>query len=131
MVAKFHILINISKYWNHELDPDRPQQAGFGFGGGIINGEPGYLMRACITATIDANPTGATPLTRPDYHGWSNAELDPASPGYRRRTPRSGACSVRSGGRTRTAPTEYFCEDGTSRDAYAGTTSVCSSRSTS
>src|SRR4051812_45990249 len=51
MVAKYHILINISKYWKHEFHP-RADGTYVGFGGGVFNGalpdEPGYLMRACI-----------------------------------------------------------------------------------
>jgi hypothetical protein len=123
MLRKFNILVNISKYWDHELDP---QIKPFGFGGGIIHGEPGYLMRACIDrATIDANPTGAVDPgedpTKPDFYGWSTKELTPNSEGL----PAPYTNKRRVFGPFRwpnpDSPTEYFCEDGTSRDAYAGT----------
>ncbi len=128
MVRKFHILVNISKYWEHKLDPQivPPSSPAFGFGGGIIHGEPGYLMRACIDrASIDANPTaGVDPVedpSKPDYSGWSSAELDPAPRGL----PPPYTAKRRVFGPFRwpnpDSPTEYFCEDGTSRDAYAGT----------
>jgi hypothetical protein len=122
MLRKFHILINISKYWDHELDPRIVPPSEFGFGGGIIHGEPGYLMRACNTReAIDANPTGDNPAAGPDYHGWSSAELDPSS----RNLPPPYTAKRRVFGPFRwpnpDSPTEYFCEDGTSRDAYAGT----------
>jgi len=53
MVAKFHLLTNIAKDWHTTLapstDPNSPS-----FGGGVIQGEPGMLMRAC--APTDAGP---------------------------------------------------------------------------
>jgi hypothetical protein len=136
MVRKFHILINISQHWDHELDPQIVPPSSFGFGGGIIQGEPGYLMRACIDrATIDANPTSASPETapwpgdptgktpwpedpsKPDFHGWSTLELDPTSRGL----PPPYTAKRRVFGPFPWDGKEYFCEDGTSRDAYAGT----------
>jgi hypothetical protein len=107
MVDKFHILSNISKNWDHELQPS-PQQAGFG--GGVFNGEPGYLMRACIRTNV------------PEWQRWAEAdEPDPTG------MPAPYTANRRVFGplNWRTSSGEvvqYYCEDGTSRDAYAGTT---------
>lgn len=107
MVAKFHILINISKNWNHKFQLSLKQT---GFGGGIIKGEPGYLMRACQKTTV------------PEWQRWSNAELGPDATGM----PRPYTANRRVFGPLpwRNADgtvDKYWCEDGTSRDAYAGT----------
>jgi hypothetical protein len=105
MVAKYHILTNISENWNHEF----ALSTRTGFGGGIFNGEKGYLMRACIPAGV------------PAWQKWTDLEAgDPDGAG-----PFTGNFRVfgpltwnNADGTT----TEYFCEDATSRDAYAGTT---------
>jgi hypothetical protein len=107
MVAKFHILTNISKSWNHELQPSAEQA---GFGGGVFNGEPGYLMRACQRTNV------------PEWQRWRDAdEADPTG------MPAPYTANRRVFGplnwRTLTGQVvQYYCEDGTSRDAYAGTT---------
>ena len=121
MLRKFHMLVNISREWNHELELN-PQQTGFG--GGIISGEPGYLMRACIDrATIDANPTSdpedGGDETKPDFYGWSSQELDPELRDDGLGAPYTSKRRVF--GPFTWEGKEYFCEDGTSRDAYAGT----------
>lgn len=107
MVSKFHILANISASWNHELQPS-PQQAGFG--GGVFNGEPGYLMRACIRTTV------------PEWQRWPEADdPDPTGmpPPYTANRRVFGPLDWR---RPDGTIAQYYCEDGTSRDAYAGTT---------
>jgi hypothetical protein len=90
MVAKYHLLINISRNWDYEFNPslDPP-----GFGGGVFHGEAGYLMRACA-------PTDA-----PWWQTWDR----PHGPRV------FGPLGWEDG-------KQYYCEDGTSRDAYAGTT---------
>lgn len=106
MVAKYHVLANISQSWNHELQPS-PQQPGFG--GGVFSGEPGYLMRACVPAGV------------PAWQTWGDIGPDPTGmpPPYTANRRVFGPLPWHNAGGT---VTEYFCEDGTSRDAYAGTT---------
>ena len=90
IVAKYHLLINISKNWDYELEPSLDPPS---FGGGVFRGEPGYLMRACI-------PTDA-----PSWATWG----EPRGPRV------FGPLDWDDGN-------QYWCEDATSRDAYAGTT---------
>jgi len=90
MVAKYHMLINISKNWHYDFEPSTDPP---GFGGGVFGGEPGYLMRACI-------PTDAEP-----WQTWGVP-----------RGPRVFGPLDWDDGK------QYWCEDATSRDAYAGTT---------
>ncbi|MFA5890373.1 MAG: hypothetical protein WDA27_05420 [Actinomycetota bacterium] len=94
MVAKYHMLINISRNWNHDFgpsvnpgDPAHPAS----FGGGVVRGEAGYLFRACVRESFQWRP-GPNGVTFKLY--WDEG-------------PDAGW---------------YYCEDGTSRDAYAGTT---------
>jgi hypothetical protein len=103
IVAQYNVLINISGSWNHELKPSLEQA---GFGGGLIKGEPGYLMRSC-------RPTDAPEFTR-----WSNTELGPDETGQ----PRPYTKNRRVFGPLTYKGKTYWCEDGTSRDAYAGVT---------
>ncbi|MEX2393781.1 MAG: hypothetical protein WD826_04805 [Actinomycetota bacterium] len=111
MVAKFHVLTNISQNWNHTFEPniDDPN-----FGGGVIAGEPGYLMRACI------------PTSTPQQYRWSDASLGldadgmPENPPYTKQPRVFGPLPFPSADHPDRV--DYFCEDGTSRDAYAGTT---------
>lgn len=51
MVAKYHLLVNIADGWHTTLAPSADPLS---FGGGVVDGEPGMLMRACI-------PTDAPP----------------------------------------------------------------------
>jgi hypothetical protein len=111
MVDKFRVLINISENWNHELDPNLEDP---NFGGGVLPGEAGYLMRACI------------PAGTPQAYRWSNAELglgangQPANPPYTNHPRVFGPLPWPSADSPNRV--DYFCENGTSRDAYAGTT---------
>jgi hypothetical protein len=100
MAAEYHILSNISKNWkttfNPQLRSDRgPTDDGYiDFGGGVFQGEPGLLFRAC-------NPIDApAPL---------NVGRDPNRGGL------VGPLAWDDG-------KQYYCLDNTSRDAYAGTT---------
>ena len=110
MVRKFHILVNISKHWKHKFNVSH-QQAGFG--GGVFNGEPGYLMRACIDKKA------------PEWQRWDDKELARPKTGPESMEPYTGKPRVfgpfpwkdEKTGKV----TNYLCEDGTSRDAYAGT----------
>ena len=56
MVAKYHLLTNIARGWRTELspsvDPANPTKPSFG--GGVIQGEPGMLMRACAPTDAPA-----------------------------------------------------------------------------
>lgn len=57
MVAKYHLLVNIGADWTEELNPQlRPEDtySPASFGGGVIEGQAGMLMRACAPA--DAPP---------------------------------------------------------------------------
>ncbi len=110
MVAKYHMLVNISEKWNHQLQPSATQP---GFGGGVINGEKGYLMRACQPVDRPANWNG-----NPNGWTWSEGELQPP-PGMQ--SPNTSNRRV-FGPFTWEDGKQYYCEDGTSRDAYAGTT---------
>lgn len=92
MVDKFQLLINISREWKTEFNPTLEEP---GFGGGIIQGEPGYLMRACL----------------PDTPLWQN-----------RINPRRQFGPFYWGESDRLHKGNWICEDATSRDAYAGTT---------
>ncbi len=95
MVAKFHLLANISKNWTNANKPTLSPPA-VNLGGTIYKGgEPGYLMRACI------------PTTAPEWQRWSNQELATSRRIY-------GPLKWDDG-------QQYYCEDATSRDAYAGT----------
>ena len=98
MVEQFHLLINIAKNWQTQLDPqltgDDPIADGFiDFGGGVFPGEPGLLFRAC------------TPDDAPD----------PLDVG---RNPERGRLVTLTWDDGKV----YNCLGGTSRDAYAGTT---------
>jgi hypothetical protein len=114
IVRKYEILVNISREWNHEFAPSLEQP---GFGGGVIAGEPGYLMRACHD------------INAPEYTRWSNAELGlkadgsrtadaPPAPYTKKRRVFGPFPWTNADG----SVTQYYCEDGTSRDAYAGVT---------
>jgi hypothetical protein len=96
LVAKYHMLINISRAWQTTFDPKintdlDPLEPGFiDYGGGIFPGEAGHLFRTC-------NPTDAPPeFNLGDYP------------------------------RVVTLPWEdgktYHCLESTSRDQYAGAT---------
>jgi hypothetical protein len=56
MVDKYHLLTNIAAGWRTELAPSTDPLS---FGGGVIQGEPGMLMRAC--APVDAPPNQDMP----------------------------------------------------------------------
>ncbi len=100
MAEQFHILVNISKNWKTTFNPrlrdDRePTDNGYiDFGGGVFQGEAGLLFRACTPTTAPA------PL---------NVGRDP------NRGRLVGPLNWDDG-------KQYYCLDGTSRDAYAGTT---------
>ncbi len=107
MVEKFHVLVNISASWNHVFQPSLEQA---GFGGGIFAGEPGYLMRACV------------PTDFPESERWKNADEPDATgmpPPYTANRRVFGPLAWTNPDKS---VTQYYCEDGTSRDAYAGTT---------
>jgi hypothetical protein len=101
MVAKYHLLTNIGSTWhtstrvppyvNPTNPSDRPD-----FGGGVIQGEPGMLMRAC--APTDAPAKWAMGRNQRVF------EL-PSDPNA-----------------TWTDGKRYLCETAPSRDTYAGTT---------
>lgn len=103
MVAQYEILVNISGNWNHEFNPSVEQA---GFGGGVLVGEPGYLMRSC------------RPTESPEYTRWTDEELGPDESGQ----PRPYTRHKRVYGPLEYEGRTYWCEDGTSRDAYAGVT---------
>lgn len=60
MVAKYHLLTNIAREWRTEFNPSvtpgdpTKNKSPASFGGGVIAGEPGMLMRAC--APVDSPP---------------------------------------------------------------------------
>jgi hypothetical protein len=95
MVDKFHLLANIGSTWRTEFalstDPNAPS-----FGGGVIQGEPGMLMRACAPTDAPAK--------------W---DMGPNKRVFE--FPSDPAATWEDGKR-------YFCETAPSRDTYAGTT---------
>jgi hypothetical protein len=95
MVAKFHLLSNISKNWTDTNAPTMNPPA-INLGGTVYKGgEPGNLMRACL------------PTDTPEAYRWSNHEVATSRRVY-------GPLQWDDG-------KTYYCEQGTSRDAYAGT----------
>ncbi len=96
MAAKFHMLINISKNWTNTNGPTIAPPK-FNLGGTVYKGgEAGNLFRACM------------PTTAPQWQRWGDDEIS--------RSRRIYGPLKWDDGQT------YWCEDGTSRDAYAGTT---------
>ena len=65
MVAKYHLLTNIAREWRTELAPSTEPPS---FGGGVIQGEPGMLMRAC--APVDAPPASAMGRNKRVFGPW-------------------------------------------------------------
>jgi len=101
IVRYYHVLVNIAEEWKTEFDPKiddtkEPLTYGwFDYGGGLVPGEKGLLMRVC---TRD----GVTPYykdVRRNHDG---------HPGLR-------------GPWTWTDGNKYYCVQNTSRDSYAGT----------
>jgi hypothetical protein len=101
MVDYFHILVNIAKNWQTAFDPKidnskNPDEFGwFDFGGGLIPGEAGLLMRTCTPEDADPpysdlrqNFTGHPELIGP--FAWDDGR-------------------------------DWYCVGSTSRDSYMGT----------
>lgn len=101
IARKYHLLINIAKNWQTQLDPkvspegEEPLDDGYiDFGGGVFPGEPGFLFRTC-------NPTDApTPFNIRHWFGNHQSVVTLAW----------------DDGKT------YDCIGATSRDQYAGAT---------
>jgi hypothetical protein len=97
MVAAFHRNVNIAAAWQTTtkvpptVDPNNTKHP-IDFGGGVIKGEPGMLMRACTTTT---DPLGIKKQNADDRvvgpFRWEDGQ-------------------------------DYWCEGSPSRDTYAGTT---------
>ncbi|MBI4728354.1 MAG: hypothetical protein HY775_02455 [Acidobacteria bacterium] len=71
MVQKEHLLVNIAKAWRTEVSPwvhPNDTHTPASFGGGVIQGEPGMLMRAC--APTDAPPEHAMATNRRVFGPW-------------------------------------------------------------
>lgn len=101
MVAYYHVLVNIARSWQTELDPHvddsrAPDEIGFvDLGGGVFPGEAGLLMRTCTPAKVDpAKP-------------WGDVRVND----HRQRLV----------GPLRWKGEDWFCVGATSRDSYAGT----------
>lgn len=94
MVDKYHLLVNIADGWVHTSDPyvDPTAKQPIGWGGGVITGEKGMLMRACT-------PESGTPGIR----------IEPGS-------------NLRVFGPFEWEGESWYCETAPSRDTYAGTT---------
>ena len=65
MVEYYHVLVNIAKSWQTTFDPHIDDSRNYDdigyidFGGGIVPGEAGLLMRTCTPAAVDpAKPWG-------------------------------------------------------------------------
>ncbi len=55
LVAKYHLNINIARGWTTELEPSvDPATPSVRYGGGIIEGEEGMLMRSCAPSDAPA-----------------------------------------------------------------------------
>ncbi|MFA5787617.1 MAG: hypothetical protein WDA71_11680 [Actinomycetota bacterium] len=105
MVAQNHVRIHIAREWQTEFSPSiDPAQlpGGISFGGGVIKGEPGMLMRSCAP---DDDPSGLHMSSNKRVFGpwqWTNDAGVPAN--------------------LQMPETTYVCETAPSRDTYAGTT---------
>ncbi|MDQ1711179.1 MAG: hypothetical protein QOE45_629 [Frankiaceae bacterium] len=93
-VAQYHLLVNIGREWKTTFAPD-PTGTPPSFGGGVLQGEQGLLMRACAP----------DPATTPDGIG--------IAPKSNKRV--FGPFRWEDG-------VDYYCETAPSRDTYAGTT---------
>ena len=94
MVAKFHLLARIGREWKTSFSPN-PTGNPPSFGGGVLQGEDGLLMRACAP-----DPTGKTPAIG-------------IRPNENKRV--FGPFRWEDG-------VDYYCETAPSRDTYAGVT---------
>ena len=94
MVDKYHLLVNIAEGWTHTSDPyvDPTAKQPIGWGGGVITGEKGMLMRACTPAS-----------------GAPGIRIEPGS-------------NLRVFGPFQWEGEDWYCETAPSRDTYAGTT---------
>lgn len=103
MVRYYRILVNIARGWQTSFDPriddsKDPDELGWlDYGGGVVPGEEGLLMRACTPA--DPDPSKPWADVRINYTGH-----------YRLIGPLAW-----EDGR------DWYCLGGTSRDSYAGT----------
>ena len=101
MVAYYHVLVNIAKSWQTELDPHIDDSRNYDdigyidFGGGIIPGEAGLLMRACTPADVDPSKP------------WGDVRVN----GHAQRL----VGPLKWNGK------DWYCVGATSRDSYAGT----------
>lgn len=74
MVAKYHLLTNIAREWRTEFSPSvtpgdpTKNRVPASFGGGVIAGEPGMLMRAC--APVDSPPNLAMGRNQRVFGPW-------------------------------------------------------------
>lgn len=71
MVQKYHLLVNIAKQWRTVLSPSvnpTDTYSPASFGGGIVQGEEGMLMRAC--APTDAPPPQQMGRNRRVFGPW-------------------------------------------------------------
>jgi hypothetical protein len=99
MADKFHLLARIGKEWKTSLSPNTsysptsPSGGPPSFGGGVLQGEEGLLMRACAPKPSDTpDGIGITPNGNARIFGpfpWKGVQ--------------------------------YYCETAPSRDSYAGT----------
>ncbi len=101
MAEYFHVLVNIAQSWQTTFDPHiddsrQPDDIGYiDFGGGLVPGEKGLLMRACTPAKVDpAKPWGDVRI-----NGHAQRLVGPLT--------WNGE--------------EWWCIGATSRDSYAGT----------
>jgi hypothetical protein len=103
ITRQYHILTNISAYWNTTFNPqlhnDRPLTRGrIDFGGGVFPAKKGLLFRSCTPADapqfVNQGAKGGNRVFGP--FNWPGDQYVPAN--------------------------VYYCRDATSRDAYAGTT---------
>jgi hypothetical protein len=101
MVNYYHVLVNIAQSWQTEFNPHINDSRNYDdigyidFGGGVIPGEKGLLMRACTPADVDpAKP-------------WGDVRVN----GHAQRLV----------GPLQWEGEDWYCIGATSRDSYAGT----------
>jgi hypothetical protein len=114
LLDQYHLLSNISKEWKAPLPhvPSDPQPYPNEVDTGVApfpGGEAGLLFRACAPDGVSRFP-------------WPYTVNADGSRKFAKDTVYGPFPWTEPGARPGTPPTTYYCEDGTSRDAYAGAT---------
>jgi hypothetical protein len=114
LLDQYHLLSNISQEWKAPPPhvPSDPQPYPNEVDTGVApfpGGQPGLLFRACAPDGVSRFP-------------WPYTVNADGSRKFQKDTVYGPFPWVEPGSLPGTQPTQYYCEDGTSRDAYAGAT---------